>query len=553
MTTEKKIKAAGYVRVSSSIQIEGESLHSQRELIGNYCKSNSYKLTNIYADEGISGGTVKDRPGLLQCLYDAQQGKFNILVIRDYSRFGRDATELLINCEELISEGVQLYFIKEGAVDDTPHGKMTRTMFAAYAEFERAIIRERMLENKIARTKKGIPSIGALPIGRTFDRETKQWVLNERIAGLLQKAATDYLNGRSLLDISEELQHKYSYKIGYVNLLRVLRNRCGDKWTITFKNEKPIEFQIPRILDDETIKRICDRMDHNRSDNRTDIDKYVLTGFIKCEKCGRALTGQTQKNSYHYYRHPGGRNQKCKVFNSIPLDQIENAVFQTIFENIWDVPSFNKAITDSLPDEQHIENLKSKIETFDKELRKINKELEKLVDLAMSGTLKKDTIRAKEQELLQSKEKVSEELEDLKNQLRAMPDIEAVKQEAEDIRRQLLDQYSGQERLQEMTFEEKKRLLHWLFDGKDKEGTPYGIYVSKKDTGAIDYFLYGRITGLRTVKGDNIDYHDDNGNSGSDQQTQGNKDYKTTILRSIRVYDLRRASTYFPGLTGKCI
>lgn len=60
-----------------------------------------------------------------------------------------------------------------------------------------------------------------------------------------------------------------------------------------------------------------------------------------------------------------------------------------------------------------------------------------------------------------------------------------------------------------MSFDEKKALLHWIFDGKDSTGYRYGIYVNKKKKGQgqkIDYFLYGRITGLRTIKGDDINY-----------------------------------------------
>lgn len=60
-----------------------------------------------------------------------------------------------------------------------------------------------------------------------------------------------------------------------------------------------------------------------------------------------------------------------------------------------------------------------------------------------------------------------------------------------------------------MTFEEKRELLHWLFDGYDHLGDRYGIYINKKGKGKdamIDYFMYGRITGLRTLKGDDYDY-----------------------------------------------
>jgi hypothetical protein len=51
---------------------------------------------------------------------------------------------------------------------------------------------------------------------------------------------------------------------------------------------------------------------------------------------------------------------------------------------------------------------------------------------------------------------------------------------------------SGKGRLKKMSFDEKKTLLHWIFDGKDAKGTRYGIYVNKKKKGQgqkIDYFL----------------------------------------------------------------
>jgi len=63
-----------------------------------------------------------------------------------------------------------------------------------------------------------------------------------------------------------------------------------------------------------------------------------------------------------------------------------------------------------------------------------------------------------------------------------------------------------------MTFDEKRELLHWLFDGKDNKGNKYGIYINKIGKGKeqkVDYFMYGRIVGLRTLKGNDIDYFED--------------------------------------------
>ncbi len=111
---EPKIRAAGYVRVSSKEQTDNESLSTQRQSIKDFAKAKGWKLTDIYADEGISGGSVKERHALLQCLDDGQDGKFDVLVIYRLSRFGRNARELLNNYDELKKVGVQLWSISEG-------------------------------------------------------------------------------------------------------------------------------------------------------------------------------------------------------------------------------------------------------------------------------------------------------------------------------------------------------------------------------------------------------------------------------------------------------
>jgi len=537
MTTQ--VKAAGYVRVSSKEQVEGESLSTQRQSIKNFCKANGYQLIEIYADEGISGGSVKERHALLRCLYDGQNGKFDILIIHRLSRFGRNARELLNNHDELSKVGVQLRSISEGIDFSSKYGKAMLGMFAVMAELERDIIREQMLENRIARGRRGIPTAGKLPFGRTFNKETGKWELDEEVAKLLQWAANKYLKGTSLRDISETLRTRYNQRLGYHYLIQVLTQRCGDKWEVKFKDQEPIIYTIPRILDDDTIQRVKERLEHNRIECRQDVRKYVLTGFLRCEVCGKSLHGQTQikksGSQFAYYKHPDGKYEKCKAFRSIPLKPIEKAVFQTIFENIADVPAFEKAIANSLPDGDLIKSLQSNIKAGEKELKRIDRELDKLVDAVLSGTLEKSTIKRKEQALLQAKSKVSEELEQARGRLNSMPDLEQVKKEAETIRRQLLEQYSGKDRLEEMSFDEKKSLLHFLFDGKDQDGTPYGIYVNKKGKGpgaTVDYFLYGRITGLRTLKGNDIDYQDDGGGE-NDNNTpkeptsyKGNKVYK---------------------------
>lgn len=537
------IKVAGYVRVSSKEQVDGESLTTQRKSITDFASKQGYELTEIYADEGISGGNVKDRHALLRCISEGQAGKFNILIVHRLSRFGRNANELLNNHMALKEVGIELISISEKIDFTSTYGGFMLIMLAAVAQLERDIIKETTLENRIAIGKKGIPTSGAMPYARTFNKETGEWELNEDKARVIREVAEEYLKGGSLLEIAKRVHMSYN---GLVKRLR----GSGDKWTVRFKDEDPITYTTKHILEDSVIEEIEDRLVFNRRNNRTDIVyKYILSGFIRCEKCLSAISGQTfhsPKKDYRYYYHRG--HPTCKSFNYIHADQIEKAVFETIFENIIDVPSFERAIANSLPDINMVDGLKLKIENGKKELIKIQKELDKLVKAVIEETLSKETIKGKEDELYKAKKRFTDEVNESTQQLKSLPDVNVVKKEADTIRRKLLKHLGSKDHLSNMTFDDKRALLHWVFDGKDYEGTPYGIYITVKDGGrtggkgrgrvqTVDYYLYGKVTGLRTLKGDDINYMGDVDEELRKEQEkeEDNNNYKTKTSATLPV------------------
>src|SRR5208337_645393 len=93
-------RAAAYVRVSTNSQIDGESLSTQKSTIQDYCASRGWELVKIYEDAGISG-TKDDRPALQALLAAAKAGELDAVVVRDLSRFGRSARDLLNNIQTL--------------------------------------------------------------------------------------------------------------------------------------------------------------------------------------------------------------------------------------------------------------------------------------------------------------------------------------------------------------------------------------------------------------------------------------------------------------------
>ncbi len=227
-----------------------------------------------------------------------------------------------------------------------------------------------------------------------------------------------------------------------VNLLHIFKVSASDKWTIQFKGEAPIIHTVPRLLDD-VIQKLHEKIEFNRRNNRRDIvNKFVLSGFVRCEKCNSLFSGRSQRylvngsqyNYISYYAHITKPRSACDGISTKRLEKLEQAVFETIFENIGDEPRFQKAIKDSLPDFKMIKDLKNKIKDGEVRLKKIQKDIDKLADALLDGILTKDTLKKKERDLLDEKASINKTLENDRNHLDSLPDIDEVKTKADKIR-----------------------------------------------------------------------------------------------------------------------
>ncbi len=177
---------------------------------------------------------------------------------------------------------------------------------------------------------------------------------------------------------------------------------------------------------------------------------------------------------------------------------IENAIFHEIFQNVFDIPSYRKAIQDAIPDKSFVKSLKADIDITEKELKKIDAKLDKLIDSVLEGKLRKETIKKREDAIYIQKDKLIEKLDTDKGKLASLPDIKDVEEEAEIIRLEVLSYFKFADTLEAKSFDEKKRLLHWLFDGKDEDGNPYGVYISRKDNDTWNYRISAKL-----FRGDN--------------------------------------------------
>ena len=165
MSTERKI--AIYSR-KSKMTLKGESIANQIEMSKNKAKKLNPNVTDddllIFQDEGYSGKDTK-RPQFQEMLSLIKQNKISHVICYRLDRISRSVADFYNFYQEL--ERHNVYFIlANGNIDTTtPMGKLFLGMTALFAELERNVLRERIIDNYYMNTRRGVWLGGSVPIG----------------------------------------------------------------------------------------------------------------------------------------------------------------------------------------------------------------------------------------------------------------------------------------------------------------------------------------------------------------------------------------------------
>lgn len=161
------MKAAIYLRVSTGEQ----TTDNQRRELEAVAEKRGWTIVGVYEDAGISGAKGRrQRPGLDSMLRHATQGKIDVVMAWSVDRLGRSLQDLVQLLTELQSSFVELYLHKQALDTSTPSGRAMFGMLGVFAEFERALIQERVKAG-MARARAEGKRIGNEPKVTDSDRE----------------------------------------------------------------------------------------------------------------------------------------------------------------------------------------------------------------------------------------------------------------------------------------------------------------------------------------------------------------------------------------------
>lgn len=493
------MKFAPLIRVSTESQEKrGESLRTQKEQVIQAVELLKGTIpASCWKYSGQESATTADERRMLdQLLADSSKGIFDAVIVVDESRWSRNNKKSEIGLDTLLENGIRFFVLtNEFDLSNEDDRFMLNIKVSVHALSARKNARKSMM-NRIARAKRGIPTSGSLPYGRTFNKETETWGLDPVKVDRLKQAAKDYLNDVKFSDICT----KHGFQKDHLH--KIFRESSDDKFPIRFRSKKlnineTVTLTIPPLLDKMMVERIRAKARANLTYHHGEPkNRYLLSRMIFCGHCGSGLSGitinrtnKTKPNkSYSYYMHDP--KPDCDFPRHVNADEIEQAVIVKLFGMFGDIAGMEKAMKKAIPNMQEIEDLRKRQTILRKNLGKAQKEKNRVIDFIAEGVLDKTEAKAKIEGIRNRENLLTQEIDQITQKTEDIPTEPQIKRKSKLLRRMIRSIYTSPDAINEMTFSDKRKLLESVFMGKDYDGKKLGVYVRKEKDG-IHYSING--------------------------------------------------------------
>jgi DNA invertase Pin-like site-specific DNA recombinase len=179
---KKPIRAAIYLRVSTT----GQTVENQRRELEEVASHEGWQIVKTFEDAGISGAKSREkRPGLDAMLKGVSRREFDLVAAWSVDRLGRSLLDLVSTLGEIHTKGLNLYLHKQGIDTRTPAGKAMFQMLGVFAEFERAMIVDRVNAGLARARAKALEAGRTLKLGRPMvGAKVEDAIRRERATGL---------------------------------------------------------------------------------------------------------------------------------------------------------------------------------------------------------------------------------------------------------------------------------------------------------------------------------------------------------------------------------
>jgi len=368
---------------------QDRSVPRQENTIRAYCTEHKLILARIYKDVAKTGTTTAGRKDFHRMITDTknESDRPNALLLWNFARFARDTDDGIYYKALLRKRGIKIHSLTD-PIPTGPYARLVETMIETANE-EKS--RQTSIDVKAALqslvTQGAVP--GAPPRGimrtpiETINPRTGAKRINHRwdpdpAYKIRVKTAYEMLKkGASLREIAEKTRiykSKNSYTTFFKNPIYKGKLRYGELII-----EDYCEPMVSKELWDDVQRIIQKRaqtgmLRKKKSHPRTQSGSYLLTGLLRCQKCGSSMTGYSsggQKNGRTYRRYicTRAKSRGDCAMRPVPAEHLESVVLKNIIQFL-EVPENLLTILNA----RHAENAKAKKEA-DETLKSLNAEL----------------------------------------------------------------------------------------------------------------------------------------------------------------------------------
>ncbi len=419
------LRVCFYARVSTDKDEQLHSLSNQITFFNDYIrKVPNWEFIGSYIDEGISGTQVKKREEFLRMIEDGKKHKFDLILTKEISRFSRSTLDSIMYTQELLSNGVGVYFLNDNINTILPDSELRLTMMSSIAQDE-----VRRLSQRVAfGMKRSIDNGVVLGCSNIYGyiKDKGKLVIEESQAQMIKIIFDRYANtSDGLAKLS-----RYLYSLGYKSrtgkkidttiLTRIIENPkykgyyCGHKSKILDYRTKQKKIlnqadwiiykdyeKVPPLVTEELweranqkLKQRQDSFTHRAVNKAIFQNRYPYSGKIICGchnlTYHRSSAGQRKNNPVwecQVYRKESLKGCTNPRVFELELDKIFKNLFNKIFKQktiiFAEILRECQNYLETNNNEHDIKNLESKIGL-------LNNKKTKLLELVMEDYLAKE-------------------------------------------------------------------------------------------------------------------------------------------------------------------
>ncbi len=432
---------AAYCRVSTDKSDQLNSLEAQKRFFSDYTRKTGHTLVRLYADEGLSGTRTKNREQFLCLMRDAEGGLFDLVVVKDISRFARNTVDLLQSIRRLKALGVETLFLTAN-MTSMGNSEFVLTIFGALAQEESANTSKRIKFGKKINAERGrVPNLvfgydktpgdyfnlTVNPQEAAVIRQMFHWYVDEgcggaKIANRLNQQGIKTKRGCSwsqnavcrILTNELYIGRIINGKQEVADFLTGQRAEKGEAdWLVT---ERPGLAIVDGKLFAKARQIMAERGQAFQAAKERQSNKHLFSTLIKCRECGRSFRRTVRTYKHTYVRwvcsgHNGRGAESCG--NAVTVD--EDALIAALNRYFADMLRSKKnAVSQAVNEFNRVCQAKCRDAQYEKALRaklsRLQKTRQKYMDMYADDLISREALNAKIGGSKQEAERLENEL-----------------------------------------------------------------------------------------------------------------------------------------------